>query len=59
MVPWPIRRVTDLPPNAKLHEMQQNMVGRDQYGYITTAFSGSPWCGEKIDGKWVQMVENK
>ena len=25
MVPWPIRRVTDLPPNAKLHEMQQNM----------------------------------
>ena len=24
MVPWSIRRVTDLPPNAKLHEMQQN-----------------------------------
>ena len=24
MVPWPIRRVTDLPPNAKLREMQQN-----------------------------------
>ena len=25
MVPWSIRRVTDLPPNAKLREMQQNM----------------------------------
>ena len=24
MVPWSIRRVTDLPPNAKLCEMQQN-----------------------------------
>ena len=24
MVPWRIKRVTDLPPNAKLREMQQN-----------------------------------
>ena len=24
MVPWSIKRVTNLPPNAKLHEMQQN-----------------------------------
>ena len=23
------------------------MVERDQYGYITRAFSGSPWWGEK------------
>ena len=23
MVPWSIRRVTDLPPNAKMFEMQQ------------------------------------
>ena len=22
------------------------MVGRNQYGYITPAFSGSPWWGE-------------
>ena len=27
MVPWPIRWVTDLPPNAKLREMQQNTHG--------------------------------
>ena len=27
MVPWSITRVTDLPPNAKLHEMQQNTHG--------------------------------
>ena len=27
MVPWSIRRVTDLPLNAKLREMQQNMHG--------------------------------
>ena len=27
MVPWPIRRVTDLPLNAKLREMQQNTHG--------------------------------
>ena len=24
MVPWSKKRVTDLPPNARLHEMQQN-----------------------------------
>ena len=23
-----------------------HMVGRNQYGYITPAFSGSPWWGE-------------
>ena len=27
MVPWSIRRVTDVPPNAKLREMQQNTHG--------------------------------
>ena len=27
MVPWPIRWVTDLPPNAKLRQMQQNTHG--------------------------------
>ena len=27
MVPWSIRRVMDLPPNAKLREMQQNTHG--------------------------------
>ena len=27
MVPWSITRVTDLPPNAKLREMQQNTHG--------------------------------
>ena len=27
MVPWPTRWVMDLPPNAKLREMQQNMHG--------------------------------
>ena len=27
MVPWPMRWVTDLPPNAKLREMQQNTHG--------------------------------
>ena len=27
MVPWTIRKVTDLPPNAKLCEMQQNTHG--------------------------------
>ena len=32
------------------------MVGRDQYGYITLAFLGSPWWGAKGDGNWV--VEN-
>ena len=34
------------------------MVGRDQYGYITRAFSGSPWWGEKgveNGGKWLKM----
>ena len=25
MVPWSIRREMDLPPNAKYHEMQQNL----------------------------------
>ena len=36
------------------------MVGTNQYGYITPAFSGSPWWGEfnVRDGKWVKMVEN-
>ena len=34
------------------------MVGIDQYGYIAPAFSGSPWCGEKRDGKRVKVVEN-
>ena len=36
------------------------MVGRVQYGYITAAFSGSPWWGEfnMRDGKCVKMVEN-
>ena len=28
----------------------QQMVGIDQYGYITPAFLGSPWWGEKGDG---------
>ena len=27
IVPWSLRRVTDLPPNAKLYEMQQNTHG--------------------------------
>ena len=27
MVPWSIRRVTDLPPNAELREMQKKMHG--------------------------------
>ena len=27
MLPWPTKRVTDLPPNAKLCEMQQNTHG--------------------------------
>ena len=27
MVPWPIRRVTDLPPSAKMRKMQQNTHG--------------------------------
>ena len=27
MIPWSIGRVTDLPPNAKLREMQQNTHG--------------------------------
>ena len=33
---------------------------RVQYGYITPAFSGSPWCGEfnMGDEKLVKMVEN-
>ena len=30
MVPWSIKRVADLPPNAKLHEMQQYMHGLAQ-----------------------------
>ena len=34
MVPWSIRRVTDLPPNAKLLEMQQT-------GWIV-------WCGYTV-----------
>ena len=110
MVPWPIRRATDLPPNAKLREMQQNMHGLVQliradtldvwnqtpmpqlsrqmlnacpippmhiivpllpgrqssilstnewHNDITPAFSGSPWFGEKRDGKWVKMVGNR
>ena len=29
-VPWSMKRVTDLPPNAKLREMQQNMHGLAQ-----------------------------
>ena len=35
MLPWSIGGVTRGP-----------MVGRNQYGYITPAFSGSPWRGE-------------
>ena len=27
MVPWSIKSTADLPPNAKLHEMQHNMHG--------------------------------
>ena len=38
MLPWSIGGVTDLPANAKLE--------RNQYGYITPAFLGSPWWGE-------------
>ena len=34
------------------------MVGRDQYGCITPAFSGSPCSGEKRDGKWVKVGDN-
>ena len=30
MVPWSIRRETDLPPNAELREMQQNTHGMVQ-----------------------------
>ena len=36
MVPWSIRRVTDLPPNAKLREMQQNTQGLVQLIRATT-----------------------
>ena len=36
MVPWPIRRVTDLPPNAKLREMQENTHGLVQLIRATT-----------------------
>ena len=50
------------------------MVGRNQYGYVTAAFSGSPWWGEinpdwsgcggneqklcKIGWKYVKLGEN-
>ena len=36
------------------------IVGRNQYGYITPAFSGSPWRGEINMGdlKWIKLVEN-
>ena len=40
MVPWSMRRVTDLPPNAKLREMQQNMHGLVQL--IMAATPGVP-----------------
>ena len=36
MVPWSITRVTDLPPDAKLREMQQNMHGPAQLMRRTT-----------------------
>ena len=36
MVPWSKRRVTDLPPNAKLCEMQQNTHGLVQLVRATT-----------------------
>ena len=34
--------------SGKCHTIyhQDPMVGRDQYGYITPTFSGSPWRGE-------------
>ena len=40
MVPWSIRWVTDLPPNAKLREMQQNRHGLVQL--ITAATPNVP-----------------
>ena len=43
-------------PHIKITEITTG-AGIDQYGYIAPAFSGSPWCGEKRDGKWVKMVE--
>ena len=41
MVPWSIRRVIDVPPNAKLHEMQQNTLGLVQL--IRAATPLIPW----------------
>ena len=38
MVPLTIRRVTDLPPNAKLHELQQN-THRVGYPHLETGRS--------------------
>ena len=47
-----------------------SMVGRDQYGYITSTFSGSPWWGEinlgvdigvnvvGMSKKWVKIGKN-
>ena len=40
MVPWSIRRVTDWPPNAKMHEMQQNTHGLVQLIRAAPAVSG-------------------
>ena len=42
MVLWSIRRVTDLPPNANLREMQQNIYGLVQL--IAAATPAEPQC---------------
>ena len=31
---------------GSFHALSFNMVGRNQYGYITPAFSGAPWWGK-------------
>ena len=44
-------------PNLKIKEIAVG-AGIDQSGYTAPTFSGSHWCGEKRDGKWIKMFEN-
>ena len=65
MIPWPIRRVTDLPRNAKFREMQHNTHGLVQLIRAATPemISAYPqlngplnlwivWCGYGVSKAW-------
>ena len=56
MLPQSIRMVTDLPPNAKLREMQQNTHGLVQLIRATTPHAPMPQVSKQLNACYTTLA---